>query len=345
MGGLGRVLVGRDRELAALARAAERAAVGETQVAIVSGGAGVGKTALLRSAIGSLTDVSTTAPSRLGPVIAAAQGVQLAGGAIPFGITSQLLEDLSGQVRPDWTSELAEERRAELGRLHPAFRIGGEKTARGVLDRLVLTAAWRDLVATVASSRLLVLVVDDLQWVDEGSSDLLASLLSGMANLPVLLLASLRSPTTESSWQVRQVASLVRHPGNTFLDLLPLQEKDVRRFIAMRDEHTLSRTQVCRVVRLAEESLSTSSSSWTRARPKAICQRPSQRSSPPSWPTSRRRPWPFLASVPSKNALSGAVTSRRSLDSPMRSWPAPWLCLFAQDSSTLSVPAAIAFTT
>ncbi len=236
-----------------LAEAAERAAAGRSEVVVVSGEAGVGKTALLRSALDALTG---RAGSELGrpapPVVAVAQSVQLAGGAIPFGATSQLLEGLARGLPEGWGSRLAEDRRVELGRLHPALRVPGDAAAGGVLDRLVLTAAWCDLVGVVAASRLVVLVVDDVQWADEGSVDLLTSLLAVSRDAAVLVLLGLRSAAGPGVATGRQVAALLRHPGARMLDLAPLEEDAVRRLVAERQGTSLTDGQVSRVVRLAE---------------------------------------------------------------------------------------------
>jgi putative protein kinase ArgK-like GTPase of G3E family len=76
--GRSRTLVGRETELHRLRAAAESARAGRPVVVVVEGEAGIGKTRLIREFTGSCL--------RDGEVLAVGHGVDLAGGAIPYGM-------------------------------------------------------------------------------------------------------------------------------------------------------------------------------------------------------------------------------------------------------------------
>jgi predicted ATPase len=89
MGTRSAVLVGRDAELASLLQAFDRARAGEAQVAVVSGEPGIGKTPLVQELVARLPE---------GVVVGFGHGVPLSGGAIPYGVVSDLLRSLTREV-------------------------------------------------------------------------------------------------------------------------------------------------------------------------------------------------------------------------------------------------------
>ncbi len=96
--------------------------------------------------------------------------------------------------------------------------------------RSVLTAL-RD----AASRRPVLLVLDDLQWVDQSSRDLLLHVLRGTSSLPVLCAGSWRNPLSQRTPDVQAfVANLRREPATTTIDLAGL---DAEGITAIVDRH------------------------------------------------------------------------------------------------------------
>jgi DNA-binding CsgD family transcriptional regulator len=144
------VLVGRDRECAAIDRLLDQALIGEAAVLVVRGEAGIGKSALLDYAAGAAGEMT----------VLRATGVE-AESDIPFA-------GLYGLVRPvlNRLDELpGTQREALAGALGLAPSSGA--------DRLLVSAAVLSLLAVAAEESPVLCAIDDAQWVDRPSSDAL----------------------------------------------------------------------------------------------------------------------------------------------------------------------------
>ena len=146
-----RVMVGRDADLVTLMDAAERARRGEVTLVLVTGEAGIGKSRLVSEFAAVLEDAT----------VLVSHGVAMSTGEIPFGILADLLKSL---LRAD-PAGLTDHERDALAPLLPGTRHGGDRTA-------MLSAAL-DLIERLSADRLLVWIVEDLQWADAASRDLL----------------------------------------------------------------------------------------------------------------------------------------------------------------------------
>ena len=124
-----------------------------------------------------------------GWLVAVGYGVDLAGGAIPFGLAGSLVADL---VHGLDESEAAECRAAlpALGLLWP--EASSEPTAGEASDRLGAVAAVQRLLLTVSSARPVCLVLEDVHWADSSSMDLLTFVLKVVHDVDVLVLATTR---------------------------------------------------------------------------------------------------------------------------------------------------------
>ncbi|MGB8650611.1 MAG: BTAD domain-containing putative transcriptional regulator, partial [Mycobacteriales bacterium] len=171
----GEDLVDRDRELHALQAAFDEVSRGCSQVLLIDGPAGIGKSRLL-------VEARRLAAERSLPVLLA-RGSQLEK-SFGFGAVRQLLEPL-----------LADPARREqlLG--------GAAASARGVFDEVDTRADgsfavlhglfW--LTVNLAADGPLVVMVDDLQWCDSGSLRFLTYLARRLDTLPVLLVGTIRT--------------------------------------------------------------------------------------------------------------------------------------------------------
>jgi DNA-binding CsgD family transcriptional regulator/tetratricopeptide (TPR) repeat protein len=152
-------LVGRGREQASIADFVEGVATGAGPgVLVVQGAAGIGKSSLLRAA-------ASLAEAR-GVRVLRASGAEFEA-SVAFSTIQQLL--LPVLADPDQPAGLLPEHRDAL------------YTALGLEDgpeqnSAAITAAARALVGALTASAPLLLVVDDLHWVDAGSAALLTDL-------------------------------------------------------------------------------------------------------------------------------------------------------------------------
>jgi DNA-binding CsgD family transcriptional regulator len=177
-------LVGRDRELAMLARLMKQAAGGQGASALIEGEPGIGKTALVRAALADAAD--------LGCDVFWGAGDEL-GQALPL---LPLLEGL--RVR----EPSADPRRKAI----VALLRGEVATDRGMDVSAAVAEQLLALVAEQCAVRPTILVIDDLQWADQASIALWARLARSGRQVPLLLVGMMRPvPQREELLALRRV--------------------------------------------------------------------------------------------------------------------------------------------
>lgn len=174
------LLVGRDRQLARLRGALDRAAAGQRAVIVIAGESGIGKTELIRAATADR------------PLVAWGTCVEGAGVA-GYWAWSCALEQLARQLGADEASRLAGEDAALLATIAPVFGepLSGEATAR---DRLLLFDAvnrWLDAAATAATAPAII-VLDDLHWADDSTISLTDFVARSPRPAPLAVIVSYR---------------------------------------------------------------------------------------------------------------------------------------------------------
>ena len=195
-------LVGRKRERATLRDALAAALAGRGSLVLIGGEAGIGKTAL-------------------GEVLLAEAGVR--GATVLVGRCYDLAE--TPPYGP-WAEALDRAPRGEA--LPPVPDFGGG----GAANQAALFAAVRDYLAALATARPVVLLLDDLHWADPASLDLLRVIARGLADLPLLLLATYRADElTRRHPLYALLPLLVREARAARLDLRPLGEADLTALI------------------------------------------------------------------------------------------------------------------
>lgn len=227
-----RLLVGREAELAALGQGLAAATQARRQLLLVSGDAGMGKTALI--------DVFTAPLSTLGLWVGRGQCMEQHTERETFGPVLGLLSALAGGPQGDRV-------RSELRRCAPSWLLQlpwllatGEAETLG--QKLVGVGPGRmlreccALLEALAQDQVLVLVLEDLQWSDPATVDLLAHLAQGMAPARLLLVGTLRADDT--LLQAHPAASLARrlasHAQTTALALPLLSSAQVLQLIERR---------------------------------------------------------------------------------------------------------------
>jgi AAA ATPase domain len=178
-------LVGREPVIAAARAALSDAAAGRGQLVMITGEAGIGKTAVLAAVI-----------DEAGPQTCVLRGFCVDGSGVPpYWPWSQVLRATRGPA-------------TALGEAAWLLGIGTPEaaTAAAAADaqfRLFDAVARR--LTTMADDSLVLVVLDDLQWADEPSVSLLGFLVRSLAASRVLLLGAFRE--TEASPDLIQLAA------------------------------------------------------------------------------------------------------------------------------------------
>jgi DNA-binding CsgD family transcriptional regulator len=190
-------LVGREDEQAQLAQAIERAREGGGGLLLLGGEAGVGKTRLAAEAL---------AGADVGADVLALHGAAASGSTAPY---APVVAALRSRLRDDpHALDGCGPLREQLALLLPEL---GAPPAAG--DRATLFEAVRCAFAHLATERPAVVVLDDLQWSDEATVELLAALAAPLRALPVLVLVVYRSDGLPRDHRLRWLRNELRRGG------------------------------------------------------------------------------------------------------------------------------------
>ncbi len=190
--------VGRKKELAVLGDLLSRAEMGQGGVLGVVGEPGIGKSRLLFELRRGLTQKN----------VAYLEGHCVSyGSAIPYLPVLGFLRRHGGITDTDTPEIIADKVRRMLSEaeIDPAdsapylFHLLGVKEGAGALGTLrpetirakILETITR-LIGNTARRRPLLLVVEDLQWIDRSSEDLLTSLIESLPSMPILMVVTYR---------------------------------------------------------------------------------------------------------------------------------------------------------
>ncbi len=184
--------VGRAEELSGSLDAWREAARGRSQLLLVAGEPGIGKSRLV-------AELAAVAASE-GAAVAWARAYQAAGhppwGPVIEWLRSPALRTSLSRIEPVWQTEIAL-LLPELRSVHeglPSLSPGGEAGRQRLLDALRL--------ALSPAGRPLLLVVDDLQWCDQETIQLIGHLLSSSSGVPLMVAATMRSDEVDTGHPV-----------------------------------------------------------------------------------------------------------------------------------------------
>ena len=195
-------LVGRSRELGLLQDLWRTAAAGRPGLALVRGGAGVGKTRLV-------AEIAEMARLQ-GAVVASSQcfgtSGRLALAPVADWLRNPAVQSATATLDPAW--------RAEVGRLVPAGG-RGERAAgsRSMADAWRRHRFFEGLArALIAVGRPVLLVLDNMQWCDQETLAFVTFFLGLAPGTPVLVAGTLRDDTLDedpelADWTVRMRAT------------------------------------------------------------------------------------------------------------------------------------------
>jgi predicted ATPase len=177
-------LVGRVEELELLEAARVRAADGEPAVVLVGGEAGVGKTRLIAEC------ASRCAADGMGVLVGGC--VPVGDGALPYAPIVEALRTLVAEVGVGAVRELVGPAWPELARLLPALGEPDRRGPPGQAAQARLFELLLGLLGRLGDQAPLVLVVEDLQWADRSTRDLLAFLVRNLRRERLLVVVTYR---------------------------------------------------------------------------------------------------------------------------------------------------------
>jgi DNA-binding CsgD family transcriptional regulator len=196
-------VIARERELERLGEVLSRTAAGNGGLLLLAGEAGVGKTRLAEASVaaGSLTCL---------------RGVAAEQGASPYAPIAAVLRRYVGRDPGGLSRE--DPLLAHLGVLLPELG-----PAPGAADRETLFEAVRGAFAAISEREPTVVFLDDLQWADAATLELLPSLAEAAEEWPLLVLGAYRSEEIPRGHPLRRLRIDLRRAGRLAeLDVEPL---------------------------------------------------------------------------------------------------------------------------
>ena len=212
----GELFVGRERPRQRLLAVLGDALAGRMRLAMVSGEAGIGKTALVAVVAGDASDRA-----------AVCWGTCWHGAGVPgYWPWTQALDALAAAVGRDVAAQLAGEDRDLLATIVPALGPATDLGDQRTFPLFDATARW---LASAARRRPAVVVLDDLHWADQSSLALLDFLASARLEAPLLIVGAYRDEELEPATRdvVAGLASRTEH-----LHLEGLNEPEVMALVA-----------------------------------------------------------------------------------------------------------------
>ena len=229
--------VGRQQQLRALHEAAESAGCG-TVIACVSGASGIGKSTLVRRFL------EEWRLRHLDALIVSSRCYERE--SVPYKALDSLVDSLARYLNRLGVQTMDSMLPRDIGALAQVFpvlqqaedRLVGRRRIPIVPDAQELRrrafAAMRELMTRLADRRQVVVVIDDLQWGDVDSADLIREICRNPDGPPMFLIASYRSDEVTTSPCLQ---ALLRDDDHSRLDLRhvtvdPLTAEESRQLVA-----------------------------------------------------------------------------------------------------------------
>jgi ATP/maltotriose-dependent transcriptional regulator MalT len=177
-------LVGRADELDAVERLLDDLEGGTPGSVEVAGEPGIGKTRLLR-------ELTARADDR-GHLVLTGSASELEGD-LPFSVFVDALDEYLRALSPELFTTMDEHVQAELAHVFPSlWALSDDREVSLQHERYRSHRAVRELLERLAEPRPLVLVLDDAQWADPASVELMGALLRRRPTAPVLMALGVR---------------------------------------------------------------------------------------------------------------------------------------------------------
>jgi ATP/maltotriose-dependent transcriptional regulator MalT len=219
---LGEQLVGRADELDAVELLLDELDRGNPGAIEVTGEPGIGKTRILR-------ELAARAEAR-GHLVLGGSASELEQD-LPFSVFVDALDEYLRGLDPERLAALDDQVRAELAHVFPSlWALAEDREVAPQHERYRSHRAVRDLLERLAGPRPLVLVLDDVQWADSASVELLGALLRRRPASPVLTALGMRPHPTPERLSAA-VTRAHREGVLTRIELGPLSPADAGAFL------------------------------------------------------------------------------------------------------------------
>lgn len=206
-------IVGRRRELGAAEGPFDAVTAGGTAAILLRGPAGIGKSRVLR-------ELAASARASGWPIIDV-RGLEESSGG-PFAGIATAIEATLGA---DAALALDEPARSALLVAVPGS--AGKATVEFASD-IAIQRALLDGIAVIAANRAAAIVVDDAQWLDDASLDLLVAALATPRPHPLLVLIAVRDDPALLAGPVSGLLAAVERSGAEEIALGPLGPREIR---------------------------------------------------------------------------------------------------------------------
>lgn len=222
--------IGREKELDRLRAAFARTSAGAGATVIVGGEAGIGKSRLLARFV---EDIGAGEARILSGAC-----IEFSGQGVPFAPFVEALRTLVRSVEPARLPALLGPGRDALGRLLPELEDRAPGSTEADVDRggqARLFEAVLTVLERISRANPVVLVIEDIQWSDDDTRDLLSFLLRHLRTAQVLTVLSLRTDELDPDGPLLEfVAELEREDWVERLELGPLNRPEMGRFVSSR---------------------------------------------------------------------------------------------------------------
>src|SRR5262252_8014418 len=203
-------LIGRGPELATLTAALSDAETGHGRTVFVVGESGIGKTRL----VSTLADIASR--RRFSVAVGRAYPVE---SGVPYAVFSDALLPMLRGVEPSVINVLTRGGTAELAQLFPALGAGTERSSsvRGDPAELKARLLWNfsQFLSRFAAKQPLLLLLENLQWADSASLEMLHFVARQISSDRILLVGTHNDPDLRGGATLRATDQSLRTLGNT----------------------------------------------------------------------------------------------------------------------------------
>jgi ATP/maltotriose-dependent transcriptional regulator MalT len=216
--------VGRSDELALIDRLLDGAGAGEARLTLIGGEPGMGKTRLLEEA-------GRHAAGR-GFLVLEGRAAEFER-ALPFALVIDAFDGHLASLGAQDVERLVGDGLPSLATVFPCLRQPGSESAPklDVVERFGVHHALRELVERLAARRPLLVALDDLQWADDPSIELVAHMIRRHPRSGVLIVAAFRTGQLPEAIRAA-VRSATRASPVEELELGPLELDEVTGLVA-----------------------------------------------------------------------------------------------------------------